>query len=193
MKKKLIIILTVIIVLLGIGIYIYSRDNLRFKISYESINNIEYTNGKKIPVSIPIDNGVKYLTGNKIKEVMTKETGIFYFGYTSCPWCRNAVVPLIETAKENGISKIYYIDTHSSSFQDVSTDVKEVLGDYLETDEETGQKRLGVPDVYFVKDGEIIGHHIGTVSSYKNPYLGMNKQQTNELKEIYRIFIKEIK
>ena len=193
MKKKIIIVLVIVIIILISGIIVYSQDNLRFKLTYESLNRIEYTNGKTISVEIPIDNKIEYLTGKEIKEVMKKETGIFYFGYTSCPWCRNDIGPLIEVAKENNIKKIYYIDTHASSFQDVSKDVKELIGDYLETDSETGEKRLGVPDVYFIKNGEVIAHHVGTVSSYRNPYLGMNDEQKQELKDIYQSFIEEIK
>ena len=36
-------------------------------------------------------------------------TGIIYFGFPECPWCRNAVPVLLDAAEEVGIEKIYYI------------------------------------------------------------------------------------
>ena len=48
MKKKIIIVTILITLLLIIGLVAYSNDAIRFKISYEYINTVEYSNGKKI-------------------------------------------------------------------------------------------------------------------------------------------------
>lgn len=192
MKKKLIIIGTILLCLVVIGIFLYSQDNIRFKISYEYVNLSEYSNGKKIKVKIPINNKVKYVGKNEVLELLKSGTGVIYFGYNTCPWCRNAVPILVDSVRENKIDTLYYVDIHSVDISSIKNELYEILDPYLREDDE-GNKRLSVPDVYVVKDGEIMGHHIGTVESYKNPYNGMSDEQKEELKEIYNDLIKEIK
>ena len=189
MKKRWIVIGIIILIFLFIGLFCYSRDNIRFKISYEYINNIELTNGKKIKVSIPLDNRVKYLNASELIDLLENGTGILYFGYNTCPWCRNSVPVLIDTAIENDIDNIYYVDVHSVK---LDNKVYKLLDNYLSEDDE-GNKRLAVPNVFAVKKGKIISNHVGTVDSYHNPYKGMNDTQKKELKDIYNKMMKEIK
>ena len=172
-----------------------SVPSIRGKV--ERYKNIELTyyneNGEKIVIDIPFDNGIKYLEGKEIIDAFTTETGIIYLGYSSCPWCRNIIEPLIEVAKENDIDTIYYVNTYDNEFDSIKGELKEILNDYLRVDEETNQKVLATPDVYFIKDGKIKTHHISTVESYRNPYRGMNDEQIKELKAIYQAGIEEIK
>lgn len=193
--KKIIILRIVIslIIVLGLSILIVSsNDQLKFKLSYESINYYEYDNGKRIKVDIPYKNRIKYLDEKNIMKYLKEETGVFYFGYNTCPWCRNIVSILIDVVKENNVDKIYYIDTHNISLSNVKKELFEFLGDNLEENYE-GNKVLAVPDVYFIKDGVIIGHHLGSVEGYINPYQGMSDIQKQELANIYQSFIKELK
>ena len=37
-------------------------------------------------------------------------SGVIYFGFPECPWCRNAVSVLLDAASETGIDKIYYMN-----------------------------------------------------------------------------------
>lgn len=192
MKKKIIII-SCILLLLGIIVFcLYKNDSIRFKFSYEYVNTVEYSNGKKIKIKVPYDNQIKYLNEKNLLTYLKEETGIFYFGYNTCPWCRNIVPVLIDTAKENNINTIYYIDTYKLDLSNIKDDLFDILGDNLRKNED-GKKVLAVPDVYFIKNGNIIGHHIGTVDSYLNPYKGMNDKQKEELASIYEAFIKEMK
>ncbi len=191
MKKKLIIIMVVIGILLASGILLYTNDSIRFKISYEYINQIEYNNGKKIKVNIPWKNGIQYLNEKEIIPFFKEKTGIIYFGYNTCPWCRNIVPILIDTVQANHIDTLYYVDIHKVDLSSIKTELVSLLDEYLEENEE-GEKGLAVPDVYFLKEGKIIGHHLGTVDSYHNPYLGMNSDQKQELISIYQNFIEEM-
>ena len=52
----------------------------------------------------------------------------------------------------------------------------------LEND--NGEKTLYVPDVYFVKDGKIIGNHLSTVDSQTDPYTPLTEGQIKELELI---------
>lgn len=191
MKKKIIITSIILIIVTITCFCLYQVDSIRFKFSYEYINLLEYNNGKKIKVNIPWNNQIKYLKENEVIDFLNSETGIIYFGYNDCPWCRNIVEPLLEIAEEENIDTVYYVDTHS--IKSITDDLYKVLNDYLKTDPETNKKRLAVPDVYFIKEGKIMTHHIGTVDSYNNSYLGMNKTQIEELKDIYRKGIEMIK
>ncbi len=190
-KEIAIIVGIFILLIFCLAFLLQTNDSLRFKFDYESENRIAYTNGKTIKVKIPWKNPIVYLEENQIIDTLKTKTGIVYFGYPSCPWCRNVVPILLETAIEENISPIYYVESHQMS-DATKAQLIEYLGDYLETKEETNQKVLAVPDVYFLKEGKIIGHHLSTVESYKNPYKGMNQEQKQELKNIYLSFIKEI-
>lgn len=193
MKKKILISVVVIFVLLILGgIVLYFNDSFRFKLSYEYINYVEYSNGKKIKISVPLDNRMKYISENELLNLLEDGTGILYFGYNTCPWCRNVVPVLIDTVKKNDIDTIYYADSHKLDMDSIRSELYDILDSYLRENEE-GKKVLAVPDVYFIKDGEIIGHHIGTVDSYYNPYKKMSNKQEKELSEIYQKFIKEMK
>lgn len=192
MKKKIIIISSILLVLGIICFCLYKNDSLRFKISYEYINTVEYSNGKKIKIKVPYNNKIKYLDEENLLTYLKEKTGIFYFGYNTCPWCRNIVPILIDTVKENNIDTIYYIDTHELDLSNIKDELFAFLGDNLRENED-GKKVLAVPDVYFVKDGKIIGHHIGTVDSYLNPYKGMSDSEKKELASIYETYIKEMK
>ena len=190
MKKRLIIIVIIALILTGISLYARSRDNIRFKLSYEFSNYGEKEN--TIKVNIPINNRIKYVNDKKLLKLFKSGTGVIYFGYSSCPWCRNIVPILIDTVIENNIDNIYYVDIHEVNLNEIKDELYEILKEYLRENED-GEKVLAVPDVYVVKKGKIKGHHIGTVTSYKNPYKGMNSKQKKELKEIYTNLIKEIK
>ena len=184
--------MVIALILTGITLYIISKDNFRFKLDYEIANFNEYSNGKKIKVNIPFNNRIKYIDSEKLLNILKKGTGIVYFGYSTCPWCRNSVPILIDTCLKNDIDVIYYVDIHSVNLSSIKDELFMLLDSYLRVDE-NGNKRLAVPVVYAVKKGKIKGHHIGTVSSYKNPTKGMNKKQKKELEKIYTNLIKEIK
>lgn len=182
MKKKFFLSFIIIVLFLLFGfIYIYSNDNLKFKFEYELYNNISYDNGKKIKAKIPFDNNVTYIKEKDLESVLTSGDRVIYFGYTTCPWCRNIVSPLVEVINDNNLDKLYYVDVHSVN----AKSVYDILDEYLEFDND-GNKRLYVPDVYFIKDGKIVYHHLGSLDSYKDAFKGMNSKQLNELKSIYQ-------
>ena len=193
MKKKWIIIGIITLVLLLIGVYCYNKDNLRFKFEYEMINRVELSNGKKIKVSIPLENRVKYIKKyDDLIAFFKEKTGVLYFGYSTCPWCRNAIPVLIDSVIENDITTLYYVDIKAFDFSKIKDELYVILDEYLKVNN-NGEKVLAVPDVYVVKDGKIVAHHSGCVESYKNPYKGMNEDEIDELKNIYNDMLKEIK
>lgn len=216
MKKTFMIILSVLLVVLilfSLYYFVFKEkpDNLKFKEEYESLNDEVNNSGKKnIDVKIDEDNLMKYSNFKEIMDVLDEGTGIIYFGFPECPWCRNAVPVLIEAAKKNEIGQIYYFD--ASKIRDVKElkdgkvvttkegtkeyyqlvdKLKDVLGPYEGLEDES-IKRLYFPTMVFVMGGKVVGTHIGTVDSQKDPYKGLTKKEKEELLKIYENNIEKI-
>lgn len=162
-RKRLIMLLSCIILVLsfaliylntdlfkgtGVGTTIDNNvsDNIRFYRDYSSVNMD--------------DNIYHYATYDEVVEVLTKGTGIVFFGFPACPYCQLYAPVLDEVARERDANKIYYLNIKEMRDQETDEYKKlvEILKDYLEIDE-NGNKRIFVPDTYFVKDGEIVGHN----------------------------------
>lgn len=191
-KKKVvgIILGVVLLLIMGIIFIVWSNDSLRFKFSYEYINYVEYNNGKKIEVSIPYNNSIKYLKKDKILELVESGTGILYLGYNTCPWCRRMLPVLLDVASDKDMD-IFYVDTKGKDFNRVSKSFYKVMDEYLSVKDD-GTKGLSVPVVYFIKDGKVVNHHVGTVDSYRNAFIKMTDNQRDELYNIYNDMIKEM-
>ena len=121
MKKNIIlsaaVVVAAIISLFGIYIKqskIVNTDSIKFKEEYESLNGKENDNGKEyLNVSVDSSNPIVYSSFQEIYDVIEKGTGIIYFGFRECPWCRNAVPVLLDAAKELNVNKIYYFNALS--------------------------------------------------------------------------------
>ena len=182
MKKKFfIVVLLLLLALCCFGIYVFFEDDYRFQLEYQFYNYFPYENGKYIKVSLPAYNRVQYVGEEELFSILENGTGVIYFGYPSCPWCRNIVETLVDVTNRAEVS-VYYVNVHR--LKD-SKRVISYLEDYLNRNEE-GKLTLYVPDVYFVKDGQILTHHISAVSGYTDAFLGMTEEQQKELESIYQ-------
>lgn len=185
-KKKLMVVIDILLgaILVGImtfGIYQYLKsDGEKFKAEYEALNN------ENVNINISKNNPIKYVTLDEVFDIIQNKTGVIYFGFPGCPWCRNMIPVLFEAAKNNNIDTIYYFNPRNvkKSDNDEYNKLKEILNEYLSEDE-NGQKVLYVPDVYFIKDGKIVGHHLGTVDSQADPTISLTEEEKNELLDIF--------
>lgn len=185
-------------------------DAKKFKDEYESLNTkINPNNDKEyMEINIDEDNPMVYATYDEVKELIKKGTAVIYFGFPECPWCRNTVPVLIDVAKEMGIEKIYYynavsirdkksLDSNGNIVvEDEGTkeykELVELLYNYLPVYgglNDDSIKRLYLPTVVFIKNGEVIGLHTSTVESQEDPYVELTKEQYNELKNIFSDYI----
>ena len=180
-------------------------DALKFKQEYESLNNIIDSDGENQYVNINIDedNPVVYKSSKEIVEILDNGTGIIYLGFSKCPWCRNAIQVLIDAAEESELDELYYLDIYDMRNELALEDGKiitkkegttdylkmvELLNDFLSPYdglEDESIKRIYAPTVVFVKDGNILGIHEGTVESHTNAKESLNETQYSELKNIY--------
>lgn len=162
-------------------------DGAKFEKEYEALNE----NG--IVVDIDTNSNIKYLELTEVIDLFENKTGVIYFGFPNCPWCRNMIPILLDVTKENH-EVLYYFNpsgvrgTNDENFSKLMT----ILDNYLTSNSE-GVKTLYVPDVYFIKDGSIVGHHLGSAPTQTNPYELLTEEQKIELKNIYRNLIKEMK
>lgn len=143
-------IIAVIIVLGFLGLISFYYLNLT-KVTDASKFKEEYSR-------VSEDNVFVYRTDKEIIDILKHGTGIVYLGFPECPWCQAYVSYLDEVAKETKIEKIYYLNileirkNNTKEYQEIVS----LLDNYLSYDEE-GKKRIYVPAIVAVKEGEIIG------------------------------------
>ncbi len=217
MKKKYVVTMIVVIIfaliaLLVIGIFnSSSNDAKKFKKEYESLNGQKNSNGKEyISVDIESNNKIYYAKYQEIMDLLDHGTGVIYFGFPECPWCRNMIPVLLDAADETSIEKIYYFNALSmrdkkslkdgvivtekegtEEYYQLLDALSSILGPYEGLDDDT-ILRLYFPTVVFVKNGTIVGSHEGTLDSQKDPYVALTIEQKEELKKIYTDFIHEV-
>lgn len=49
-------------------------------------------------------------TGEGAAEILKDRTGVLYFGFPECPWCRIAIPVMNEVAQAGDIDQIHYVD-----------------------------------------------------------------------------------
>ena len=185
-----------------------NKDAIEFKKEYEKLNNrVNTFNNKVYPeVNISKENVIKYSSYDEILEIVKGGTGVIYLGYPECPWCRNLVPTMLLAANEVEIDTIYYLNIKedrdvlmlndnkqivtqkegTKQYYELVEALSSILDDYVLTNSDgeevnTGKKRIYVPIVIFVKEGKIIGKHLDTVESQKDPYVLLNDVQQEEL------------
>jgi len=197
-------------------------DGLKFKEDYESLNHVvrESDGATYNLVDIPSDNPMKYVSAIEAVEIIKKRSGILYIGANWCPWCRNAVEVLIDVAKEKNVNTIYYLDlteyrnvweikngslekttTEKEGYYDLLSALDQVLGEnsYTLKDKDgkvydTKEKRIYMPFVLAIKDGEIVDTHVGTVDLNKEQtkYDKLTEEQEKELHQKYQSMFQKI-
>lgn len=197
-KKSLFIILsaTLLCVML-IGMYFLRghtlADTIKFKKEYEAYNDKIVNNNKYIPVQVKSSDRITYVAEDELLEKMNNETAVFYFGFPTCPWCRNMIEPLLKTTKENNVTLYYFNPSElRTGNSDTYQKLMKKLKNYLSKNED-GKEMLYVPDVYFIKDGKIVANHLGTVNSQKDPFIALTEKEEKELIEIYNQSIAKMK
>lgn len=215
MKKFLLVLIGALVLLVGCG---KETDGEKFKKEYESLNGETTSSGKEyLSVEIDENNPVKYVTIKELIDIIKHGTGVIYLGYPECPWCRNAVPILLDAVDSTSTENIYYLNMYDvrdklsldddgnivteiegdDSYQDLLNALEPILDDYILTDDSgveinTGEKRIYVPLVIFVRDGEIIDYHADTVSTQDDPYVSLTDEEKNELTTIYKEKINKI-
>ena len=225
MKRKLIIIIALTIILSGsyIGYHFLKKepivnDTERFKKEYETLNSqINPANDKTYPkVIIDELTPIKYASTDETLSLLKNGTGIIYFGFASCPWCRTALPIFLKAIFNSNIDEVLYVDIEqmrskivvrdgqpfmqkkgTSEYYQLLKVLDKNLAEYTGLDEnkqviDFGEKRILAPTFVFVIEGKVIGVHVSTVESQKNAYDSLTKEQEQELYDIYNGYISQI-
>ncbi len=214
-KKIMLIFLIAIVVLLAISLIIYlitnNNDNkndyitdaIKIKEEYEELNEKKNDNGYIYPkVSLKKNNPFVYATAKEVINTLENGTGLIYLGFPDCPWCRNAinVLQYVNTDKILYLNMTEQRDNYelvngsltktkegTNEYYELLELLDPILTDYKIGDTKVGEKRIYVPLVIGVKDGEIVGYHADTVElpNGQTPYDLLTNEEQNKLKLIY--------
>lgn len=225
-KDNLKIVLVILLLVIAIGAIVFkevnsvTKDNLKFKKEYESINGNKSASGKTIrEVNIPKNNLMEYQTAEELaKRIDNKETFVVYFGFAECPWCRSVIETLISTAKENNINKIYYVDVleirdiyelndnnelslsreGSKGYKKLLKQIGSVLEDYTLTTEDgesvkVGEKRIYAPNVVAVVNGKAKLLKTGISELETDPYMELTNSMLKDTRKQFKEVFKYMK
>ena len=130
MKKKLLVVLTVLVGLTALtGCTLFKKEHrqaaLDFKKEYEQINDkVARGDLKYRSLNINEDNPyVKVDPSEIVKKIENKETFYLYVGDHLCPWCRSGLEKAVEVAMKEGIKDIYYIDFWDDNHTEILRDL----------------------------------------------------------------------
>lgn len=203
----------------GSGVSAEQTDGEKFKEEYEKLNGTtrESDGATYNEVSIKAQNPIKYVDCAEALEVLDKPEAVLYVGAEWCPWCRNAVPVLLEVAESFGTRELYYLnlDAEKSTFEVKDGELVQTkrgsedyyklldklssqLKDYVLTKDgkkyPTGEKRIYMPDVYGIKDGQIVARKSGTVSldEGQTKYSPLTAAQKKTLRQDYQSLFKAV-
>lgn len=164
MKKFLISTLILLFVITLTGCSLESEAD-KFREDYESLNGEKTDDGNKYrEISIDYNNPIKYSSFKEVKEkINNKDTFIVYVGFSACPWCRSVLPYVLESAKENKIDEIYYINVREDNTKESD------LRGYFKLDENNNVVVDIYPDKYY--------HHVlNTLNDFLEPFTIENEQ-----------------
>jgi len=190
-----------------------TNEVFNFKQHYEALNNTPAAFNPELifkEMYIPESNPFRLAEFDEINQLIKRGTGIIYLGFPICPWCRNLVPVLANAAIGFGVSEILYRDIledrnilELEEGEIVETRAGKpgyyrllaLLGDiapvYAGLEDDT-IRRVYVPAVIFVRNGEIIGYITG-LDSFRDRvsdealggWLPMNEAEEDELFQLF--------
>ncbi len=219
MKKITNLVVITLILMIGLTGCHKVTDGERFKEEYESLNNVEFTEGETYnTININANNIIKYASIDEVINIIENETGVIYLGSPENLICRNIVPALLEASDSTPIEEIYYLNIDkekeilsldennnvvveqkaSSSYSKLLNLLNEASDDYILEDHlgnqiNTNKKTISLPLVLFIKDGKIIDYHKGTVPSQEDLERPLTENENNELINIYKEKITKVK
>lgn len=136
------------------------EDAKKFKQDYEALNGIETSKSGVFyrTISIEENNPIIYSSFKEVADkIDNKESFVVYVGFSSCPWCRSVIPYVLESAKENDIKDIYYVNVRSDNTRE-----SDLRGYY-----KLNEKNKPVVDI---KADENYYRVLNTLNDYLKPY-----------------------
>ena len=183
MKKKLLLIIPLVLTFILVGCTKEEKetDSEKFAKEYTTLTD---------------DNYFVYRNIDEIIKILEHGTGVVYLGFPECPWCQAYVKMLNEVADIEGLEKIYYYNIYEDRKNNTDSYQKivNIIGEHLQYDDE-GNKRIYVPAVIVVSEGEIIGFDDETAydtKGFDKPEEYWTEQEVSDLKKKLTTMISEV-
>ena len=172
---------------LSFGKYVQTEDEKRFEEEYESLNGTADNDGiTNKTIDVIAKNKMKYITLAEADNMLESGSGVIYFGFSSCAWCRNLLPTLLDVVADSELETVYYVNLldeegndlrskytlneknkpkkekdASMEYYNILASLSEHLSQYVLYTEkgkaiEVPEKRLSAPTTVAVKDGNII-------------------------------------
>lgn len=98
-----------------------------------------------------------------IRKLTNKEPGVYYIGYSGCPWCQ-ALIPHLNQNLEEADKDAYYLNLKGTNVDEQTAkkareDINEFLSQY-------GSSYVGVPLLIVVNEDGSIKEHVGTLNTH---------------------------
>lgn len=133
---------------------------------------------------------------DRVLEIFEKdETALILMGFSACPWCQ-AIVPYVnEVSKAEDQKVVYYLDIlemreTTSEDHEKYLKLKDIIKDAVDKEKD----RINGPTFVVVKNGEMVGYHLDTVSSHQmvdGVLPPLSEEQVTELKDILKNLIQK--
>lgn len=111
--------------------------------------------------------------GEAIELLLEHQQGIYYFGFSACPWCVE-LLPIFDTVLNQNNQQAYVIDTRSESY---NQNLDEKMIDFLGGD-------FSVPLVIFVNSSGEIQSHSGTIEGHDAKVKNLSKEEQGVLAQL---------
>ena len=183
MKKKLLLIIPLVLTFILVGCTKEEKETDAEKFAKE------YT-------TVTDDNYFVYRNIDEIIKILEHGTGVVYLGFPECPWCQAYVKMLNEVADIEGLEKIYYYNIYEDRKNNTDSYQKivNIIGEHLQYDYE-GNKRIYVPAIIVVSEGQIIGFDDETAydtKGFEKPEEYWTEQEVSDLKKKLTTMINEV-
>lgn len=181
----------------------YHYDTFAIKEEYEALNGRsewEWDNVRFSPPMLITEQAqLKNLDFPALQQMLEEGTGVIYFGFPECPRCRRLLPQLIKASisadqivymfnpKEirdqiivDGSGELIVEKEANTEYQYLLDRLNDFLPVYTGLGDDS-IKRLYVPFVLVVKEGNVVGYHNGVLEEYTDPYLSMMPEMKTKL------------
>lgn len=192
--KKLVIILILLLTGCTNSTFKVTEDSKKFKAEYEALNGeVTEAGSEYLKLKINKANPFKYLTYEETMEFLDSGTGIIIFSRPGCPYCRATLNATIEFAEKNNIKRINYYNPEAIREAN-NAEYKallEKLDKYLlvdtvtqketDTDFNKDLKRLVVPHIFFINNGDVIYNYQESRSEFRTKLTDLQEKEIIDL------------
>ena len=174
-----------------------TSGTLTFKAEYEALNDNEHPH-----MNVPEKLNIHILSFDQTQAMLNSGSGILFFWFPSCPWCRNLLPELFAAMEKSNVKDLYYFNPKelrdqkelidgkvvvkketSPEYQWILDKLDKILPAYEGLNNPT-IKRLYVPAVLVIKEGKILNHHFETLPEQTDPHTPLTSDQKIKLQVI---------